>query len=47
MFYQHHPFEVKSGSIHWGHMKSKDLVHWEHLPIVIAPDEEYDKSGCF
>lgn len=47
VFYQHHPFDVKPGSIHWGHMKSKDLVHWEHLPIAIAPDEEYDKSGCF
>lgn len=47
VFYQHHPFDVKPGSIHWGHMKSKDLVHWEHLPIALAPDEEYDKSGCF
>lgn len=47
VFYQHHPFDVKPGSIHWGHMKSKDLVHWEHLPIAIAPDEAYDKSGCF
>ncbi|WNS77913.1 sucrose-6-phosphate hydrolase [Domibacillus sp. DTU_2020_1001157_1_SI_ALB_TIR_016] len=47
VFYQYHPFDVKPGSIHWGHMKSKDLVHWEHLPIAIAPDEDYDKSGCF
>lgn len=47
VFYQHHPFDVKPGSIHWGHMKSSDLVHWEHLPIALAPDEEYDKSGCF
>ncbi|WP_309244862.1 glycoside hydrolase family 32 protein [Bacillus sp. WMMC1349] len=47
VFYQHHPFDVKPGYIHWGHMKSKDLVHWEHLPIAIAPDKAYDKSGCF
>ncbi|OXS74729.1 glycoside hydrolase family 32 protein [Domibacillus enclensis] len=47
VFYQHHPYDVKTGSIHWGHMKSKDLVHWEHLPIAIAPDQDYDKSGCF
>ncbi len=47
VFYQHHPYDVKTGSIHWGHVKSKDLVNWEHLPIAIAPDKEYDKSGCF
>ncbi|WP_309090898.1 glycoside hydrolase family 32 protein [Domibacillus sp.] len=47
VFYQHHPYDVKPGSIHWGHMKSRDLVHWEHLPIALAPDEEYDRSGCF
>lgn len=28
-------------------MKSKDLVSWEHLPIALAPSEEYDKDGCF
>jgi beta-fructofuranosidase len=47
VFYQHHPYSAKGGLIHWGHMKSKDLVHWEHLPIALAPDQEYDKSGCF
>lgn len=33
--------------MYWGHMKSKDLVFWEHLPIALAPSEEYDKDGCF
>ncbi|PMC39280.1 sucrose-6-phosphate hydrolase [Bacillus sp. UMB0899] len=47
VFYQHHPFSPKGGPIHWGHMKSKDLVCWEHLPIALAPGEDYDKSGCF
>lgn len=47
VFFQHHPFGPKGGPIHWGHVKSKDLVFWEHLPIALAPGEEYDKSGCF
>ncbi|WP_046175877.1 glycoside hydrolase family 32 protein [Domibacillus indicus] len=47
VFYQHHPYDVKPGAIHWGHIKSKDLVHWEHLPIALAPGAAYDKDGCF
>ena len=26
---------------------SKDLLHWEYLPAALAPDEDYDKIGCF
>lgn len=47
IFYQHHPFSPKWGPMHWGHVKSKDLTFWEHLPIALAPSEEYDKDGCF
>ena len=47
VFFQHHPFGPKGGPMHWGHVKSKDLVHWEHLPVALAPGDEFDKSGCF
>lgn len=50
MFYQFHPYSAEWGPMHWGHAKSKDLVHWEHLPIALAPSEVYDldqKGGCF
>ncbi|MFC0472049.1 glycoside hydrolase family 32 protein [Halalkalibacter kiskunsagensis] len=47
LFYQHHPYDPKWGPMHWGHVKSKDLINWEHLPIALAPSEDYDKDGCF
>ncbi|MGP7818005.1 glycoside hydrolase family 32 protein [Niallia sp. 01092] len=47
VFYQHHPYDENWGPMHWGHVKSKDLVHWEHLPIALAPGDTCDKDGCF
>jgi fructan beta-fructosidase len=38
LFFQYYPNDIVWGPMHWGHTVSKDLVHWEHLPIGLYPD---------
>lgn len=47
VFYQHYPYDIHWNSMHWGHKVSKDLLHWEELPIALYPNENYDRDGCF
>jgi len=39
LFYQYYPEDIVWGPMHWGHAVSTDMVHWEHLPIALYPDE--------
>lgn len=45
VFFQYYPDDCQWGPMHWGHVKSKDLMHWERLPVALKPDENED--GCF
>lgn len=44
VFFQHHPSSPQWGPMHWGHVSSTDLVHWQHHPIALAPGDE---GMCF
>lgn len=39
LFYQYYPEDIVWGPMHWGHATSTDLIHWEHQPIALYPDE--------
>lgn len=48
VFFQYNPASARHAQIHWGHVSSPDLVHWEEHPVALAPQPGGpDSAGCW
>lgn len=47
LFYQLHPFSDGDGTKYWGHVRSRDLVKWERLPIALAPSNDKGEEAIW
>jgi fructan beta-fructosidase len=46
LYYQYCPVALRHADKHWGHAVSRDLIHWEELPIALYPLTQA-KGQCF
>jgi beta-fructofuranosidase len=48
VFFQYNPVAPVHDAVHWGHVSSTDLTHWQEHPIALAPRPGLiDAAGCW
>ena len=47
LFFQYNPEDDIWGNIHWGHARSRNLIHWEMCPIALAPSNSEGEIHCY
>jgi beta-fructofuranosidase len=48
VFFQYNPVAPVFGAMHWGHVSSTDLLHWQEHPIALSPRPGHvDQAGCW
>ncbi len=48
IFYQANPHAPIWNNIQWGHLVSRDMVHWEDMPLALQTEETGpDPDGCW
>ena len=48
VFFQYNPGGPEHRNVHWGHVSSPDLIHWDEQPIALRPRPgEIDAGGCW
>ncbi len=47
LFYQLTPFNDTGGVKYWGHVRSRDLMKWEPLPIALWPSTELGEESIW
>lgn len=47
LFYQYHPFDNINGDMAWGHLTTRDFIHFKEEKVAITPTEYYDNKGCW
>lgn len=47
IFFQWNPYSCEHKYKHWGYVKTKDFKNFSIPKMAIAPEEYYDKNGCY